>query len=57
MEERLAPGAEELVSQRALGEEAYVTVRVKNGELIYPGYSSMVLRLRTFLETNKKRTE
>ena len=37
MEERLAPRAEVLTWQRALDEEAYVTVRVKNGELVVSG--------------------
>jgi uncharacterized membrane-anchored protein len=37
MEERLAPRAEELAWRRAPGEEAYVTVRVKNGKLIISG--------------------
>jgi len=37
MEERLAPRAEELAWQRAPDVETYVTVRVKNGELIISG--------------------
>jgi len=37
MEERLAPRAQALVGQREQGEEACVTVRIKNGELIISG--------------------
>ena len=37
MEERLAPRAEELAWRREPGDEAYVTVRVKNGELVVSG--------------------
>jgi len=37
MEEKLAPRAELLAWQRGPGEEAYVTVRVKNGDLIISG--------------------
>ena len=37
MEEKLAPRAEVLTQRREPGQEAYVTVRVKNGELIISG--------------------
>ena len=37
MEESLAPRAERLAMRREPGEEAYVTVRVKNGELVISG--------------------
>jgi len=37
MEERLAPRAELLAMRRDPGQEAYVTVRVKNGEMIISG--------------------
>lgn len=37
MDEKLAPKAEALTRQRENGEETYVTVRVKNGELIVSG--------------------
>jgi uncharacterized membrane-anchored protein len=37
MDEKLAPRAEIITRQRIAGEEAYVTVRVKNGALIISG--------------------
>jgi len=37
MEERLAPRAEVLTLHRAPDEEAYITARVKNGELVISG--------------------
>ena len=37
MKEKLAPGAETLIWERTPDEEAYVTVRIKNGKLIISG--------------------
>ena len=37
MDEKMAPRAEALTSRSGAGEEAYVTVRIKNGELVVSG--------------------